>query len=820
MSRTDFNPDWAYRPRVTAFQELGGAGGSEWQPVTLPHDALIGTPRQPDLGGHGAATAWFPGGAFEYRKSLTVDAADRGKQFFLEFDGVYRDAMVFVNGALAGRHAYGYSRFVVRIDPYLTFGGDNEIRVECRAHQDSRWYSGAGIHRDVHLIVKQPAHIAVDGVRVSTPDIDPDQAVVAAAVEVVNGGPATSTFTLTAVVDDPQGVEVARHRSPVTVLPGERATVRSRLYVPRPALWSVGSPALHTLRLELTDGEEVLDAERTVFGIRSLQVDPHRGLRINGETVELRGACVHSDNGPLGAAAIGRAEERRVERLKAAGFNAIRSAHNPMSSAMLDACDRLGMLVMDETFDMWTSGKSDFDPAFEFADWWERDVEAMVAKDRNHPSVILYAIGNEIPETGSPFGGVWGRRLAEKIRSLDDTRLITNGVNPFVSMLDLILPQMRQRREAAESEPAGEGGVNTMMAGFGDMMAFIQASEPATQRTEESFAVLDVAGMNYADARYEADRELFPDRVIVGAETWPTQIAANWALVTAHPHVIGDFTWTGWDYLGEAGLGYVRYAGDGVSGAGSFSGAFPDLTAGTGDIDITGHRLPVSYYREVVFGLRTEPYIAVGRADNVDREVVVATPWSWSDTVASWTWNGFEGRPIPVEVYAAADEVELLVDGESVGRAAVGEKMPFKAEFRITYHPGELTAVAWSGGVETGRSSLSTGADALELTALADRADLEAGTSDLAFVDLLLTDGEGRVLNGSDRAVTVTVDGPGVLQALGSGNRANAESFTSDNHRTFDGRLLAVVRPTGPGEIAVNAKAEGCEPVTVTLRVR
>ena len=326
--------------------------------------------------------------------------------------------------------------------------------------------------------------------------------------------------------------------------------------------------------------------------------------------------------------------------------------------------------------------------------------------------------------------------------------------------------------------------------------------------------------MNYADARYAADRELFPDSVIVGAETWPTQIAGNWALVTAHPHVIGDFTWTGWDYLGEAGIGYVRYAGEGPSAAGSFTGAYPDLTAGTGDIDITGHRLPVSYYREIVFGLRRDPYIAVGRAENVDREIAVATPWSWSDAIASWTWDGFEGRPIPVEVYAAADEVELLVDGAPVGRAQVGEKLPFKAEFRVTYQPGELTAVAYTGGMETGRSTLSTGAGALELTAVVDRDDLTAGTADLAFLDLLLTDGAGRVLNGRDRAVTVSVDGPGVLQGLGSGSKVNPESFTSDNHRTFDGRLLAVVRPTGPGEITVNAKAEGCEPVTVMLRAR
>ncbi|WP_029429853.1 glycoside hydrolase family 2 TIM barrel-domain containing protein [Blastococcus sp. URHD0036] len=816
MPRIDFNRDWACRTKVTAFQELGGGAASDWEPVTLPHDAVISQPRRPTLE-HGETTGWYPGGAFEYRKTLAVDEADRGDRFFLEFDGVYRDAMVYVNGALAGRHAYGYSRFVVRIDPFLSFGSDNEIRVECRAHQDSRWYSGAGIHRDVHLITKSPGHIAVDGVAVTTPDIDGQRAVVAAAVEVVNGNPTTTTFTLTAVLEDAHGAEVASDRAPVTVFPGERATVRPRLYVPEPALWSVDSPSLYSLRLELCDGDEVVDEERTTFGIRSLRVDPQHGLRINGEVVKLRGACIHADNGPLGAAAIGRAEERRVERLKEAGFNAIRSAHNPISSAMLEACDRLGMLVMDETFDMWTSGKSDFDPAFQFEDWWERDVEAMVAKDINHPSVVFYSIGNEIPEAGSPFGAVWGRRLAEKVRSLDGTRLVTNGINPFVGILDVVLPHMRQQREAAESG----GGVNTMMADFGQMMGKIQTSQPATERTEESFAVLDVAGMNYADARYEPDRELFPNRVIVGSETWPAQIPGNWALVMAHPHVIGDFTWTGWDYLGESGIGVVRYAaGEDGRKLRGFSGGHPDLTAGTGDIDITGHRLPVSYFREVVFGLRSQPYAVVGRPENLDREIAVATPWAWTDGIASWTWEGSEGAPVAVEVYSAADEVELLLDGESVGRSAVGADKPFRADFRTTYRPGELTAVSYAGGVETGRCTLSTAGDDLVLTAVADRAELSADTRDLAFVDLVLTDGNGRVHNGRDRSVTVTVDGSGVLQALGNGNPVNPEAFTEDNHRTFDGRALAVVRPTGPGDIALNAKAEGCDPVTVTLRAR
>ena len=450
MTRTIFNDGWQFRPKVTAFMELGGSSASSWADVLLPHDALIATERRADVA-RGETSGFFPGGAFEYKRTLHVGDELRGSQVILEFDGVYRDAAVFVNGNLAGQRAYGYSRFFVQIDPYLDFGADNEIRVECRAHLDSRWYTGAGIYRDVHLIVKNPAHIVHDGVRITTPDIDSERAVVEVAVEVENSGPVTTTLTLAARV---QGTDAASS-SPVTLLPGTRATVRRRLYVSQPELWSPESPSLYAVDLTLTDGDQVVDEVSSTFGIRSLTLDPKHGLRLNGDVVKLRGACIHSDNGPLGAVSMAPAEERRVRLLKEAGFNAIRSAHNPMSTALLDACDKLGMLVMDETFDMWTSSKSDYDYAFDFPQWWERDVESMVARDFNHPSVIFYSIGNEIPETGNPIGSTWGRKLAEKVRSLDSTRYVTNGINGFVSMLDTIIPQMQARREAAADSARG-----------------------------------------------------------------------------------------------------------------------------------------------------------------------------------------------------------------------------------------------------------------------------------------------------------------------------------------------------------------------------
>ncbi|ROS76094.1 glycosyl hydrolase family 2 [Curtobacterium sp. PhB130] len=812
------NQGWSYRPKVSAFAELGGAGG-DWEDVTLPHDAQITTARTPDLR-NGAAPGYFPGGAWEYRTEVSVPADFGGQLWALEFDGVHRDAMVYVNGALAGQHAFGYSRFVVRIDPWLEAGTTNTIKVDCRTHQDSRWYTGAGIYRDVRLIVKSAARIAVDGVQVTTPDVDVDRAVVEVAAEVENGGTTTRTLRLTTnitqVTQAESSASLVMSSAPVSLLPGERSTVRLRLPVTNPSLWDVDSPTLYGATVVLTDGDDEVDREQVTFGIRTLQLDAVRGLRINGRAVLLRGACIHHDNGPLGAAAIVRAEERRIELLKDAGFNAIRSAHNPMSSALLEACDRLGMLVMDETFDVWTSSKSDFDYASDFTQWWERDVESMVAKDVNHPSVIMYSIGNEIPETGSISGGIWSRRLAEKLRSLDPNRFVTNGINGFVSVLDLVTAGMAQQREALASAEPQAGGVNAMMSQVGDMMNQISASPPVTARTEESFSVLDVAGMNYGDGRYELDHELFPHRVIVGSETFPSHIARNWDLVKRLDHVIGDFTWVGWDYLGEAGLGGVSYHDEAAGPAAAK--AWPWLAAASGDLDIIGRRRPVSYYREIVFGLRREPYVAVQRPSR-HGQTVLGTPWSWSDSVSSWAWDGYDGLPVTVEVYSDADEVELLLDGDIIGRAAVGAELAFRATIETVWQPGELTAVAYAGGVETGRTSLRSAADETILSVSADRTEITNGTTDLAYIDISLTDTAGVVRPLMDREVTVLVEGAGTLQSFGSGDPAPVSLFAETTRCTFDGTALAIVRPTAAGVITVTVTAPGCASAVVELTV-
>ena len=820
MIRVSFNDGWEFRPKVSSFAELGGAS-IPYQPVTLPHDAMIGQQRVAPNGhasqdrqashdgqaAEGGAGAYFPGGAFEYRKTFSVPEEQRDSRVLLEFEGVYRDAMVYINGDYAGQRPYGYSLFRIDAGRFLRFGENNEIRVEARAHKDSRWYTGAGIYRDTWLLTGGLVRIGPDGLRVTTPDIDAERAVVEVATRVENDSIAIRSVGLVTEVRDAAGAIVAADVTQVTVLPGEPAIARQRLYVRKACLWSPDSPALYTARVALTDSSGEADAETVTFGIRSLRLDPERGLRINGETVKLRGACVHHDNGILGAATFARAEERRVQLLKYAGFNAIRMSHHPMSKAMLDACDRLGVLVMDEAFDMWTSAKSDFDYSLQFPQWWERDVEAMVAKDVNHPSVILYSIGNEIPETGSPAGAAWGRKLAEKVRALDGTRYVTNAVNGMLAVLNDLA--------ALRSQASENAGVNALMADAGAMMNAISASDLVTLRTAESFSVLDVAGLNYAEARYDLDRDLFPNRIIVGSETFPTRIDGNWQLVKQHGNVIGDFTWTGWDYLGEVGIGRPQFAtGDGQRP--TFAAPYPWLLAGTGDIDITGHRRPASYYREIVFGLRAAPYLAVQRPEQHGK-TFTGTPWAWSDSVASWTWPGSEGAPVTVEVYSDADEVELVVNGRSLGRRPAGQQHRFRAEFEAVYQPGELLAIAYADGAEVGRQVLRSAVGPVLLQVQADRPVIAADGGDLAYVALTLTDEAGTCYTQADRLVALEVSGPGILVGFGSAVPATEERFDAAERRTYDGRALAVLRPSGPGKIRLLASAPECEPTEIVV---
>lgn len=523
MLAESFNHGWGVRPKTNPFFELTGA--VPYEPVTLPHDAMIGRERDRDLPS-GAMNGFFPGGDVEYLKEIEVPEEWRARRAYVMFEGVYRDARVFVNGALAAHRPSGYSGFVVQLDPYLRYGATNTVRVECTAHEDMRWYAGQGIYQPVRLYLGGLVHLGVDTLQVTTLDIDDGHATVEVADLIQNESPVTQTLVVRTEVLDDAGQVVATGSAPVTVFPHTSVSVRRRLLLEDVRRWGPDDPYRYSARVTVRSGEGEPNRSETRFGIRRLQLDAKRGLRINGVPVKLRGACVHHDNGPIGVATIGRADERRVELLKAAGFNALRSAHTPMSRAMLEACDRLGVLVMDEAFDVWTHTKARFDYAYDFPSWWEEDLRAMVRKDYNHPSVIMYSIGNETPETGNNLNAPWGRRLAEAVRELDPTRYTVNCVNGLVS----VAGHMGKLLATDESH-----GVNDMMASMVDFAAAVNASDLVSDLTEEALSQVDIAGYNYGESRYELDPGRFPNRVVVGSETSRSDIAGNWELVSRLP---------------------------------------------------------------------------------------------------------------------------------------------------------------------------------------------------------------------------------------------------------------------------------------------
>ncbi|WP_138750787.1 glycoside hydrolase family 2 TIM barrel-domain containing protein [Paenibacillus sinopodophylli] len=807
-----FNKDWQVAEKIGSF---GMQLETHSKTVSLPYDALLFSERTPDALGS-FKTGFYRNGTWEYKKIFHVSEDYEKKKVIFQFDGVFQRAMVYINGDFAGHHPYGYSQFFIEGDRFLRYGSDNEIKVIVRTADDSRWYSGAGIYRDVYMLTADFVYIEPRGLRLTTPNVANNQAVVCAAISIKNDSAASkATIQVETEIMDNQGNIVTNDKSVVTVLKGESAVLRQRMYVSDPKLWSVEEPNLYVCKTKIYDAaENLLDESVEPFGIRSLELDNKSGLSINGKSVKLRGACIHHDNGPIGAVSIAAAEERRITILKEAGFNAIRMSHHPASSALLRACDKLGMLVMEEAFDVWTMNKSDFDYALDFPVWWETDIEAMVSKCYNHPSVIMYSIGNEIPDTGSPNGSVWGRRLAEKIRLLDSTRFTINSINGMVSVMDL-LNEMRANAEEKKGEQAQEE-INGMMTNLGDTMKAVMVLEVVTKATEESFACVDIAGYNYMDSRYEMDQELFPNRIICGTETFPPDIDLNWRKVLDNNHVIGDFTWTGWDYLGEAGIGQVKYTPSSILEG--VYGAYPSLTSMSGDISITGFRRPASYYREIVFGLRKAPYIAVQRPQYYHVSPIV-TPWSWSDSVCSWSWLGYEGRPIKVEVYAESQEVELLLNGSSLGRQPTGEKNRFKAVFDTEYHPGELVAVAYTNGVEQERFSLYSAEGELNIRVFAERDQLCFDDADLAFIPIVLTDSEGSIYTTKNCKVQVLVEGPGELSGFGTDDPNTTENFSDSIRTTIDGRALAVIRPIDKGEIKVTVKAEGMQENIVFIKV-
>ena len=782
MIKTLFNDDWYWWKDDNPF-ELVAAVPAFAERICLPHDAMFREKQREESVNQGS-TGFLDGGYYKYSKKFFVDQAWKGGKAELLFEGVYRHALVYINQSLVGEQAYGYSEFYIDAGDYLRYGEENEVMVcvKCGT-KNSRWYSGAGIYRNVWLLHGPALHIQAGSLQIETKQIEPNQAwfgqtgpdqaeakspgAVGAQVEIradlQNLSAAAEDALCRIRLLDPAGEIAADESYPIRIKAGQTISFRKKLYVPDAKLWDEAHPNLYTAEMVLSDAAGNTDQDRAVTGLRVLSVDAKHGLRVNGETVKLRGACVHHDLGLLGAEAYEDAEYFRMKRLKEAGFNAIRSAHNHSSQAMLNACDRLGLYVMDELTDVWNKPKSLADAAMDFERDWEKDVISLVTADYNHPSVVLYSTGNEIFEIATEKGIETSRRLGDLFHRLDPARFTTNGINGAFAAGD----GLQQIVEDITGHKPGAGDVNVFMMAMAMHMPKITRHPIVGGILEKLESTMDVLGYNYMTARYLMDAEKYPNRVMVGSETCPKQIAENWAAISACPAAIGDFTWTGWDYMGEV------------------PAVFPNLFNTGGDISVTGTRRAASYYREIVFGLKKGPVIAVQNPDafGCDRNF---GPGKFTDCELNYTWPGKEGKPVMVEIYAGGDSVELLQNGKSLGKKPCGVGNSFFVQYDTVYEPGLLEAVVYEKGKEISRGKLETTGEVTDLSLKEEKGEA------LSFISIELQDEKGRRVFG-DEELSIELSG-GELLAFGSEKSLHDRGFTRPVCKAADGEALAVIR--------------------------
>ena len=768
---TAWNNDWRFIHEDVAEAKETKFNDKSWRTLNLPHDWSIENDFKIDAD-MGNESAYLPAGAGWYRKTLNAPKAWEGKRVVLLFDGVYQDSKVFVNGQEAGGHYYGYTPFVIDITDQVKTGQNTvAVRVDNSAQKNSRWYSGSGIYRPVHLIVCDQLHITPWGVAITTPEVAKDKATVRVATEVKNEGKAPRTFRVKTTIG-----AVKTESSTVTLQPGCSETVTQEIALAQPKLWSIDTPNLYEAKVEIIENGKAIDSKSEAFGVRTIEYDAQQGLRINGVPTLINGGDAHHDNGILGAAAFKDAEYRRVRLMKDAGFNLVRTSHNPPSADFLRACDELGLMVIDEAFDGWVDQKNSNDYHLRFKQESSADVAAMTLRDRNHPSIISWSIGNEIIERKHISSIATAQRLKKAILQHDSTRPVTEA---------------------------------------------LCAWDPDWEIYDPHAAVLDITGFNYMMHKAESDHERIPERVMWQTESYPRDAFSNWEKVNDLPYVIGDVVWTAIDYLGESGIGRFFYEGE-TDGEPWMKKQFPWHGAYCGDIDITGWRKPISHYREMLyFPERNKLYLAVKEPDGYYGKVK-ETMWSVWPTWESWNWNGHEGKDITVDVYSRHPKVRLYLNDQLVAERTTSRKEQFKAEISIPYAPGTLKAVGVDeNGKEVESRTLQTAGAPAAIRLTADRSTMSANGQDLAFVIAELVDANGIPVPNADAELTFEVKGSATLAGSGSANLQDTVAHTTPCHKTYKGRAMAVVRSAlKGGRATLTVSAKGIKTQSISIAVQ
>ncbi|MCM1120900.1 MAG: DUF4982 domain-containing protein [bacterium] len=819
MRNINLDRDWQFR-EGTYWQCLNESDFGK--KVNLPHDYMIESEVKKDAPAQ-AAMGYYTGVVGCYTKILSIPADWEGDRNLLYFDGVMQNASIEVNGCELALHHYGYTPFSIDISPYLYYGENNRImvRINPSMQPNSRWYTGAGIFRSVTLIHTPKLYIIPDGIFLYTKriDWDKDGAPVRAHVcaEVTLGNDTTNDHLVTVYI---RIAEDIRRSMKLLVKAMDKATARIPVTVPQPKLWDADNPYLYRVDVEMEDmgvfGSRLIpttdhimrDADHISFGIRTITADAIQGLCVNGQPITLKGGCIHHDNGLLGAVSLYDSEYRKLKILKDGGFNCVRLAHNPPSSALLDACDRIGIYVFNEAFDAWGIAKQPGDYSQYFRDHWQEDLKSFIQRDRNHPSVLFWSTGNEIPERGGLNDGYHlALELAAYVRKLDHTRLVSNGLCTYWAGLD----------DKAVREDADPSTRKDM-------------EQRHTLHSEPFVDMLDVVGYNYMDDLYEADGKRYPERVILGTESFPMQIDRVWDKVEKLSYVIGDCTWTCYDYIGEAGIGKSAFLGDedseGKSESSHLVSAFPWRLANDADYDINGTLMPQGVYRKIVWGSNQTGLYSYDPAVFGKEEWISA--WGWPAVRACWNWTGQEGKPVRVVAYSAAEEVELRLNGRVVERKVAGKENRYTAVFDIVYEPGILTAVSFSHGQEISVCTLKTTKTPVALRLTADRQTLPADGHGVCYVTVEVVDEEGLVVPDARLALQATVAAStegnvcetGWLAGFGSSNPITTENYTTGKCTTYQGRAMAVLRSGyEQGSLALKIKAEGLPDARLDIHI-
>lgn len=805
----NFDLNWKFIRDSIANAEQPGFDDSSWMTVNLPHDfSLLQLPADTssqNIGpfskkspGNGNGVGHFMGGTGWYRKYFSIDRADSEKRVIINFDGVYMESELWVNGEKIGEHKNGYTPFWFDITDKLNKPGEeNVIAVKVdNPGRNSRWYSGSGIYRNVSLIITDPIHVSPNGVYVTTSEINTNSANANIEVSVQNDLNVLKAVQLRINIFDDNNNLIASKSEKISVSSGQSKLATYKIKIENPKLWSIDNPYLYKaeVNIESNNTETVNSIQK--FGIRSIEFSAEKGFLLNEEPILLKGGCIHHDNGLLGAAAFKSAEVRKVKLLKENGFNAIRFSHNPPSRLFLEACDSIGMLVINEFTDMWETYKNPQDYSVHFKDWWNKDLTDWMLRDRNHPSVIMWSIGNEINEPDANTRLRIAKQLTDRVRELDDTRAVTTAITGvFYSK--------------------------------------------GWETTAPIFDMMDACGYNYMLDKLESDHEKFPKRVIYMSESYASSAYDYWKAVEKYNYVIGDFIWTAWDYLGESSIAtktYVPKTNNQVF-SGNFSNfkipegfnvfdmmakmpsSWPKYVADLADIDITGEITPAMLYRNVLWGnseieMNVHEPIPEGKMESL-------SAWAWPTEFPHWNWKGNENQPLKVRVFTKAQKVRLELNGNIIGDKNLTEDDKYICEFEVPYQPGELKAVALNNGEEIATRILRTTGKPSAIRLIADRTNIQSGYSDLSFIKVEVIDENGNLVLNATNEIEFKIEGVGGLIGSGNANPNDMESFNNTKVKAFNGKAQAIVRPLNKkGEIKVIAEAEGLVKGELLIRVQ